>query len=151
MDLQKRLPLLVPKAIAWAQKQSHLILRSGVSLNEKGTALATRVGVTKPELVRIQYVSELPMPEDPLLREVADATGLIGSDTAGITVGYGIFIVEKCADVRLISHELRHVQQYESLGGIEAFMPVYLAQIASVGYHDAPLEQDARAYEVNAV
>lgn len=94
MDIQTLLPLLVPKAIAWALKQSHLILRSGVSLNEKGTALATHVGVAKPGLVRIQYVSELPMPEDPLLREVADATGLIGPNMAGITLGYGIFIVE---------------------------------------------------------
>jgi hypothetical protein len=33
------------------------------------------------------------MPEDPLLREVADATGLIGPNMAGITLGYGIFIV----------------------------------------------------------
>jgi len=150
MNLQALLPLLVPKAIDWAQEQSDLILRNGVSLNEKGTTLAMRVGVTKPELVRVQYVSELPMPEDPLLREVAEATGLIGPHMAGITLGYGIFIVERHADVRLISHELRHVQQYESHGGIDAFMPVYLAQIASRGYHDAPLEQDARAYEVHA-
>jgi hypothetical protein len=151
MDLQTLLPILVPKAIAWAQGQSHLILRSGVSLTEKGRTLAAHVGIAKPELVRILYVSELPMPEDPLLREVADATGLIGPNMAGLTLGYGIFIVERHADVRLISHELRHVQQYESLGGIEAFMPVYLAQIAAVGYDDAPLEQDARAYEVHAM
>lgn len=151
MNLQTLLPLLVPKAIAWAQEQSHLILRSGVSLNEKGTALATHVGVAKPGLVRIQYVSELPMPEDSLLREIANATGLIGPNMAGITLGYGIFIVERHADIRLISHELRHVQQYESFGGIEAFMPAYLAQIASVGYHDAPLEQDARNHEVHAI
>lgn len=151
MDIQTRLPLLIPKAIAWAQEQSHFILLRGVSLNEKEMALATRVGVAKPELVRIQYVSEVPMPDDPLLREVADATGLIGPNTAGITLGYGIFIVERHADVRLISHELRHVQQYESFGGIETFMPVYLGQIASVGYHDAPLEQDARAFEVHEI
>jgi hypothetical protein len=151
MDLQTHLPLLLPKAIAWAQEQSHLILRSGVSLNEKETALATRAGIAKPGLVRIQYVSEVPLPEDPVLREAAVATGLLGPDTAGITLGYGIFIVKKHADVRLISHELRHVQQYESFGGIEAFMPVYLAQIASAGYDDAPLEQDARDYEVHAI
>ena len=151
MDIQTRLPLLVPKAIAWAQEQSHLILRSGFTLNEKGQALATHVGVAKPGLVRIKHVSELPMPEDPLLREVVHATGLIGPNMAGMTLGYGIFIVERYADVRLISHELRHVQQYESFGSIEAFMPVYLAQIASVGYCDAPLEQDARAYEVDAI
>lgn len=151
MDLQTLMPLLVPKAIAWAQEQSHLILRSGVSLNEKGAALAMHSGVAEPGLVRIKYVSELPMPEDQLLREVAEATGLIGPNMAGMTLGYGIFIVERHADVRLISHELRHVQQYERFGSIEAFMPVYLAQIASVGYYDAPLEQDARAYEVDAI
>lgn len=151
MDLQTFMPLLVPKAIAWAQEQSHLILRGGVSLNEKGAALAMRSGVAEPGLVRIKYVSELPMPEDQLLREVAEATGLIGPNMAGMTLGHGIFIVERHADVRLISHELRHVQQYERFGSIEAFMPVYLAQIASVGYYDAPLEQDARAYEVDAI
>jgi hypothetical protein len=83
MDLQTLMPLLVPKAIAWAQEQSHLILRSGVSLNERDTALATHAGVAEPGLVRIKYVSELPMPEDQLLREIAEATGLIGPNMAG--------------------------------------------------------------------
>lgn len=151
MELQKLLPILVPKAIAWAQEQSHLILRNGDSLSEKEKTLAAHVGIAKPELVRILYVSELPTPEDPLLREVANATGLIGPNMAGLTLGYGIFIVETHTSVRLISHELRHVQQYETLGGIEAFMPVYLAQIAGVGYDSAPLEQDARAFEVHAM
>jgi hypothetical protein len=151
MNLHTLLPLLVPKAIAWAHEQSRLILQSGVPLTEKQTALAMQMGVAKPELVRIQFVSELPMPEDPLLRQITDTTGVIGPHMAGLTLGYGIYVVEKHADVRLISHELRHVQQYESLGGIEAFMPVYLAQIASVGYYDAPLEQEARAYEVDTV
>lgn len=151
MDLQTLLPILVPKAIAWAQEQSHLILRNGVSLTAKEKTLAAQVGIAKPELVRILYVSELPMPEDPLLREVADATGLIGPNMAGLTLGYGIFIVERYNNVRLISHELRHLQQYESFGGIEAFMPVYLAQIAGVGYDDAPLERDARAFEVHTI
>jgi len=151
MNLHTLLPLLIPKAIAWAHEQSRLILQSGAPLTEKQTALAMQMGVAKPELVRIQFVSELPMPEDPLLRQITDTTGVIGPHMAGLTLGYGIYVVEKHADVRLISHELRHVQQYESLGGIEAFMPVYLAQIASVGYYDAPLEQEARAYEVDTV
>lgn len=151
MDIQTLLPILVPKAIAWAQGQSDLILRNGVPLTEKERTLAAHVGIAQPGLVRILYVSELPIPQEPLLREVADATGLIGPNMAGLTLGYGIFIVDRHADVRLISHELRHVQQYESLGGIDAFMPVYLAQIASVGYYNAPREQDARAYEVHMI
>jgi len=151
MNLQKELPLLLPKAIAWAQQQSDLILRHGVPLDEQGMALAKHVGVAKPELVRIQYVAAVPQPEDPMLRAVADALEFIGPNTTGMTLGHGIFIVEGHADARLISHELRHVQQYESLGGIPAFLPVYLAQIAGVGYYDVPLEQDARAHEVDAI
>lgn len=148
MDIKKHLPDLVPKAIAWAQEQSDLILRSGASLNENEMALATQVGVAKPGLVRIMYVSKLPMPDDPMLRKVADSTGLNGPKMAGMTLGYGIFILEGRATARLISHELRHVQQYETLGGIGGFMPVYLAQIASEGYDHAPLELDARSHEV---
>ena len=151
MNLQKDLPILLPRAIAWAQEQSGLILRHGVPLDEQGMALAKHVGVAKPELVRIQYVAEVPAPEDPMLRAVTDAAEFIGPHTTGMTFGYGIFIVESHAGARLISHELRHVQQYESLGGIEAFLSMYLAQVAAVGYYDAPLEQDARAHEVDAI
>ena len=151
MDLQALLPIIVPKAIAWAQRQSEFILQTGFSLTEKGVTLATQVGVSKPGLVRIHYVSELPLPDDPVLREVAQHTGLIGPGMIGLTLGHGIFIVDGHGDARLISHELRHVHQYEQYGGIDAFMPVYLAQIASVGYRDAPLEQDARAHEIHAV
>jgi hypothetical protein len=51
---------------------------------------------------------------------------------------------------RLLSHECRHVHQYEAHGSIAAFLPVYLEQIATVGYRNSPLEQDARAHEVDA-
>ncbi|NNU42426.1 hypothetical protein [Ramlibacter montanisoli] len=148
MDLQPLLPELVPKAIAWAKIQSEHIRSTGYSLNEKGFAIARQVGVLSPELVRVRYVSQLPVPDDPELRKVALGTGLLGPGMVGLTLGHGIFVVDGYGDVRLMSHELRHVQQYEAFGSIEAFMPVYLAQIASVGYRDAPLEQDARAHEV---
>ena len=51
---------------------------------------------------------------------------------------------------RLVSHELRHVHQYEAAGSIAAFLPVYLAQIVSVGYEQAPFELDARHHERDA-
>jgi len=56
----------------------------------------------KPGLVRIQCVSELPLPEDPLLREVADATDRIGPHMAGITLCHRICIAQRHANVRLI-------------------------------------------------
>lgn len=49
--------------------------------------------------------------------------------------------------VRLVTHELRHVHQYETAGSIAAFLPVYLQQILDYGYAHAPLEMDARAHE----
>jgi hypothetical protein len=52
---------------------------------------------------------------------------------------------------RLVSHECRHGDQYETQGSIAAFLPVYLLQIATVGYFDAPFEQDARAHELESV
>jgi hypothetical protein len=35
-------------------------------------------------------------------------------------------------------------------GSITAFLQVYLEQIALLGYHDSPLEQDARSNEFDA-
>ena len=68
----------------------------------------------------------------------------------GLTLGYGIFIVSGHYTVRLISHECRHVYQYETLGSIDKFLPVYLQQIVEFGYAGAPLEVDARAYETHS-
>lgn len=49
-----------------------------------------------------------------------------------------------------VSHELRHVHQYEQHGSIAAFLRVYLRQIVEVGYANAPLEADARAHEIDS-
>jgi len=80
----------------------------------------------------------------------AHRAGLLGPETLGLTLGYGIFIVSGHDTVRLLSHEFRHVYQYETLGSIEKFLPVYLQQIVDFGYADAPLEVDAREYEMHS-
>ena len=66
----------------------------------------------------------------------------------GLTLGYSIFIVNGHVNDRLLSHELRHVQQYERAGSIAAFLPTYLSQIVDLGYENAPFEIDARAHEI---
>jgi hypothetical protein len=68
---------------------------------------------------------------------------------AGVTFGYGIYICDGQVSNRLISHECRHVYQYEAAGSIAAFLPIYLHQIATVGYDDAPYEIDAREHEID--
>jgi len=89
----------------------------------------------------------VPAPEDPELRQIAIEQNLIGSQTAGLTLGCGIFIVQGCLTPRLLAHECRHVYQYEVAGSIEAFLPLYLQQIAAVRYERASYEVDARAWE----
>jgi hypothetical protein len=147
LDLLTVLPLLLPGAIAWAELQSQNITHTGQSLDDTGLALARSVGVQRPELIRVKIVSQIPLPTDPALQQAAIETGLLGPQTVGLTLGYGIFITQGNLTPRVLSHECRHVYQYEMGGSIAAFLPVYLQQIVSIGYHDAPLEEDARAME----
>ena len=111
--------------------------------------IARHVGVKKPELVRVEIVGDrLPMPDDPVLQAAAAQAGLLGPGMAGLTLGHSIFICRGHNTRRLLSHELRHVFQYEQHGSIAAFLPVYLAQVLEVGYQDAEFERDAREHEL---
>ena len=91
-----------------------------------GTVTPRKVGVQYPELIRILLVEALPLPDDPILREAAVGTGLIGPHMVGSTFGHSILIVQGTLDLRLFSHECRHVHQYEEHGSISAFLPDYL-------------------------
>jgi len=148
-SLESVLPALLPKAIGWVNEQSTHILNTGAPLSDVGIRLARAVGVTFPGKIRVSTVPNLPLPDDPQLRAVALETGLLGEGMIGVTFGYGIYVCAGHVDNRLVSHECRHVFQYEVAGSIEAFLPVYLGQIATVGYFDAPLEVDARTHELD--
>lgn len=151
LDLKSVLPALLPRAIDWANVRSNEILADGEPLTESGLKLATAVGVTDASRIRIREVCSLPLPEDAELRTVALETGLLGPGMIGLTLGYGIYVCKGHVDNRLISHECRHVYQYETAGSIEDFLPVYLEQIAECGYYDAPFEIDAREHELDSV
>lgn len=148
-DLRAALPYLVPKAIAWAETQTSQISHFGQPLNDTLTSVARSVGVLHPEKIRITEVDSLPLPDDPDLKQAALATGLLGPNMIGLTLGYGIYVCRGRGTIRLLSHEFRHVYQYEKAGSIAAFLPAYLQQIVSVGYNSAPFEVDARAHEKN--
>ncbi|MFQ5799643.1 MAG: hypothetical protein ACE5H0_13260 [Bacteroidota bacterium] len=147
LDLRTLLPQLLPDAIAWAELQAKHVADVGRNLNSGELDLARAVGVQHPELIRVKLVDQLPLPEEPTLRQAALQTGLLGPGMVGLTLGYSIFIVQGYDTARLLSHECRHVYQHEVFGSIAKFLPVYLDQIVNVGYRDAPLEQDARAHE----
>lgn len=142
------LPMILPKAIAWAEAQSKLILAHGVPLDAASIDDARSVGVANPEAIRIAQVTGMPLPEDAELRMLALSTGLLGQETVGLTLGHGIFILRGHASRRLFTHEFRHVHQYEQAGSIGAFLRAYLDQILDAGYWDAPFERDAREHEM---
>lgn len=146
-DVRVALPQLMPKAISWAESQVVIILQTGQPLNDKLISIAKSVGVLRPDLIHILEVSRLPLPADPELKQAALTTGLLGPNMVGLTLGYGVCICQGHQTVRLLSHEFRHVYQYEQAGSIAAFLPMYLQQIVTVGYGNAPFEVDARAHE----
>jgi len=148
-NLRTALPGLIPKAIAWAEQTADEISRTGIALDEYGLYIARRVGVIHPELIRIALVDRLPLPSDPNLQQAAITTGLLGPHMAGVTLGHSICVCRPHNSIRLLSHECRHVHQYEKAGSIAAFLPAYLLQIVDFGYPNAPFELDARRHEIN--
>jgi hypothetical protein len=149
-DLAAALPALVPRAIGWAEHQSQVAIERGLPLQEPGLALALRVGVRQPERIRVSVVDRLPIPDDVILRSAAIQTGLLGPNMIGLTLGYAVLICRGHeARSRVLSHEFRHVHQYEVAGSIAGFLPRYLRQIVAYGYANAPLEIDACTHELH--
>lgn len=65
------------------------------------------------------------------LRNVKYATNINTVHGQNITVGSEIFFINDidfnaCSDFILLAHELEHVSQYASRGGVEAFIPEYI-------------------------
>ena len=147
MDLASNLPSILPLAVEWAIERSQEIQRLGVSLSTANIELAKRVGVSSPENIKVMEVPSIPLPENQKLRDTAISTGVISRDTAGLTLGYSIYICKGHFSKRFLSHELRHVHQYEQHGTIRDFLAAYLDQVASFGYEAAPMEKDARNHE----
>ena len=140
---------LLQAAHVWAEGKSQEILQAGEALREDEFALAKEVGVLQPEQVKILEVDEIPSLEDEVLIEIADQAGLSFSRSKGMTLGYGIYIVKGYRSARLVSHELRHVFQYEEAGSLQEFLKRYIAELQTYGYQDAPLEIDAKNHEIS--
>ena len=139
--------MLLPLACEWAAEQEQRILATGEALSDTMLANARLVGVTAPEQVRLLYVSEIPIPDDPVLRAAVLETQFLSPLTRGLTLRYGIFIRSDCrSDQTMIIHELGHTAQYERLGGFEPFLRRYIFECLTIGYPEAPLEQEVIAF-----
>ena len=135
-------------ACAWAEEPEAHILKQGVGLTPDQAADAKLIGVAALAQVRLLSVDQIPVPEHPALRAAAEATHLISPLTAGLALRHGIFVRSECwGQRRLIVHELAHTAQYERLGGFQPFLEKYLWECLTVGYPDAPMEQEAIAIE----
>ena len=139
-DLQRLLPLTV----LWAEEQEKKILDNGYALSRPYIQIAKEIGIEKPKKIRIWEVEDIPLPDNPELKEIALAADLISPNTIGLTLGHGIFVRKDCQnDQRLIIHELVHTMQYEKMGGFTPFLSRYLQECLSVGYQHAAMEQEA--------
>jgi hypothetical protein len=137
---------LLPLAVSWVGKQEGRMLRLGVPLNEQELRDAHTIGVAEPERVRLVQLDCVPFPTDPMLTAAATAIQFLTPATCGLTLRYGIFIRSDCWRERaLVAHELVHVMQYERCGGIRPFLRQYLTECITIGYPQAPLEQEAIA------
>ncbi len=152
MHLEKTTPdlkHLLSLAVAWAERQSEIIQNSGSPLSLPELDLARRMGVVKPEEIRLQIVEEIPTPTNSTLSKFADSLGLLDRRMAGLTLGYSIFILKGKRSNRIISHECRHVFQYEQAGSMQMFIEEYISQLIQFGYANSPFEQDAYAHETD--
>jgi len=135
--------MLLPLACEWAASQEQRILATGETLSDAMLADARLVGVAAPDRVRLLCVPEIPIPDDPALRAATLETQFLSPLTRGLALRYGIFIRSDCrSDQTMVIHELGHTAQYERLGGFEPFLRRYLFECLTIGYPEAPMEQE---------
>lgn len=148
MNLPQPFPTLLTAAAAWIDRLEQQALTHGRPLKPHELTLARHTGVREAQRIRLLELDDFPQPADPALCAAAKAYGLLSERTCGVTAGHGILVRRGMTDTRVLSHECRHVQQYEVAGSTLAFLTEYLGQIVEYGYWEAPLEQDARGHEV---
>ncbi len=146
-SLRILLPRLLPRAIAWAEQVAGDAAACGTRLGARELTDARFVGVHHPEKIRVCVVESLPVPADKELLAAARKTGLLGP-TTGLTLGYSILICHGHMSRRLLTHECRHVMQFERAGSLACFLTRYLDAVVQHGYWACEFERDARAHEL---
>lgn len=133
---------------AWAEREERRIQREGRALDPPEAEDARCIGVKRPGRVRLLEVPAMPSPEHPLFVPVAGRSRLIPPETEALTLGYGIYLHRAHRGKRaLLAHELKHVAQTETLGGLRPFYRSYLAECFRHGYPNGPMEREAMRVE----
>ena len=134
----------LPKVVRWVTEMEKTILQDGQPLSPQNRRDAEEIGVHRIDDVRVIVLDSIPRPGDATLRQLAEEAGLIIDGSDGMTFGHGIVIKSGSNDRKVIAHELVHVRQNETLGGIEPFLKEYVKEVVfPPGYPNGPLEQEA--------
>ena len=81
-----------------------------------------------------------PRPARHLVRAMLRATGFHGATLPPL----GVYILaERLGDAVLVRHEMAHWAQYERMGALRYYL-TYAWQVLRYGYHNAPMELEAR-------
>jgi hypothetical protein len=135
---------LLPKVVHWVREVEAAILLLGEPLPPEPKADAIAIGINRADDVRLIVRSQMLLPIDAELGDLATATGLINQGTAGMAFGHGIILKFGAITRKLIAHELVHVKQYETRLGIENFLREYLHEILPPSrYGEGPMVQEA--------
>ena len=131
----------IPKAVQWVTQSEQACMEIGQQLSPQRKRDAQAIGVQQIGVVRVMVSNEIPLPNDPELRQLVLQSGL--GSSKGITFGHGIVLKPGPYDRHLIAHELAHVMQYERFGGIEPFLVGYIPESFPPHYPNGPLEREA--------
>jgi hypothetical protein len=125
--------MLLPLACEWAAAQEQRILAIGEALSDTMLGNARLVGVADPERVRLLYVPEIPIPDDPALCAAVEETQFLSPLTRGLTLRYGIFIRSDCrSDRTMVVHELGTRRSMNTLAGSSLFFgAIFLSVLLS--------------------
>lgn len=130
----------------WVAETERRILELGTPLAPQQMADASQIGVKHPEKVRVLSVSSFEWPQNEKLSQVFLRVGFYPVNMAATHHHYGILIRHDLRENReILAHELTHVKQHETLGGLQPYYREYIRQFRTYGYELMPLEVEARA------
>jgi hypothetical protein len=140
-----KLERFYPRVRAWYDAVEARCLPLVRPLTAREMDDARRLGVLRPQDVRVAVLDAFPMPEDAELRAEAERHGLGSRAEAGRTMGHAILLKAWALDApTVLRHELVHVAQMDRLGR-EGFLRRYLMELEMLGYARSSLELEAYA------
>jgi hypothetical protein len=141
---QAEIQALFPSLVAWVEQMEAKALSEGTPLNDLLKNTAAVLGIKGIGSLRICAVNAIPEPDNPRIVQLASEFGLSFAESAGMTFHHAIFVCHSHSqDVRILTHELVHVRQYEQAGSVAHYLQKYVKQIIDFGYQNMPLEREA--------